>query len=132
MNITSGLAFLPLALTPTYCAIKAAIHSYMQSLRYQVKDTALEVLELAPLYVWTELMGERNAHVPMAMPLDEYVAEVMGILQADPTPLEICVERVKSWRFAEANGGYDAFFKTMNDTMAAARFGERRKDTPND
>ena len=66
-------------------------------------------------------MGERGTKDPMAMPLGEYVTEVMSILQADPTPLEICVERVKSRRFAEANGGYDAFFKTMNDAMAAAR-----------
>ena len=124
MNVTSGLAFLPLALTPTYCATKAAIHSYTQSLRYQLKDTAVEVLELIPPYVQTELMGERNANDPMAMPLGEFIAEVMSILPEDPTPLEICVERVKSRRFAEANGGYDAFFKTMNDTMAAARVGE--------
>ncbi len=124
MNVSSGLAFVPLAMTPTYSATKAAIHSYTQSLRYQLQDTPVEVLELVPPYVQTGLMGDRQAHDPAAMPLGDYVAEVMSILQADPTPLEICVERVKSRRFAEANGGYDAFFKQMNDAMMAARAGE--------
>ena len=124
MNVSSGLAFVPLAMTPTYSATKAAIHSYTQSLRYQLKDTPVEVLELVPPYVQTDLMGKRQANDPMAMPLGEYVTEVMGILQLEPTPPEICVERVKSRRFAEANGDYDSFFKTMNDAMAAARLGE--------
>ena len=124
MNVSSGLAFVPLAMTPTYCATKAAIHSYTQSLRYQLKDTAVEVLELIPPYVQTGLMGERQANDPMAMPLADYIAETMSILTTSPEATEICVERVKSRRFAEANGGYDAFFKTMNDAMSAARLGE--------
>ncbi len=57
MTVSSGLAFIPMALTPTYCATKAAIHSWSQSLRYQLKSTNIEVLELAPPYVQTELMG---------------------------------------------------------------------------
>jgi len=126
MNVSSGLAFVPLAMTPTYCATKAAIHSYTESLRYQLKDTPVEVLELIPPYVQTELMGGHGANDPMAMPLDEYVAEAMSLLQADPTPPEICVKRVQSRRFAEANGGYDAFFKTFNDTMTAALAGHQR------
>ena len=54
MTVSSGLAFLPLAMTPTYCATKAAIHSYTQSLRYQLKSTHVEVLELIPPYVQTD------------------------------------------------------------------------------
>src|SRR5664279_5553306 len=55
MTVTSGLAFVPLAVTPTYCATKAAIHSYTQSLRYQLQGTPVEVIELITPYVATHL-----------------------------------------------------------------------------
>src|SRR4029077_7040619 len=84
MSVSSGLAFLPMAMTPTYCATKAAIHSYTQSLRYQLKDTKVEVLELVPPYVATELMGAHQAKDPRAMPLDEYITEVMNVLKTSP------------------------------------------------
>jgi uncharacterized oxidoreductase len=50
MTVSSGLAFIPMALTPTYNATKAAIHSYSQALRYQLKSTGVEVIELVPPY----------------------------------------------------------------------------------
>jgi uncharacterized oxidoreductase len=121
MTVSSGLAFVPLATTPTYCATKAAIHSYTQSLRYQLRDTSIRVVELIPPYVQTELMGARQASDPNAMPLKEFIAETMNILKGSPDVAEIRVERVKPLRFAEANGGYDAFFKTFNDATTAAR-----------
>lgn len=124
VTVSSGLAFVPLALTPSYCATKAAVHSYSQSLRYQLKDTAVKVHELAPPYVQTELMGERQANDPHAMPLTEFIDEVIGIFQNSPDAEEILVERVKPLRFAEVNGGYTGFFKHFNDQMAAARVGE--------
>jgi uncharacterized oxidoreductase len=116
MNVSSGLAFLPLALTPTYCATKAAIHSYTQSLRYQLQGTKVEVLELVPPYVATDLMG--GASDPRAMPLGEYIAETMEILKNKPSSGEICVERVKALRYAAENGTFDAQFKGFNDAMA--------------
>ncbi len=119
MTVSSGLAFMPLALTPTYCATKAAIHSYTQSLRYQLSDTAVQVLELIPPYVQTELMGTRQANDPTAMPLADFIAETMNILKTSPNATEIQVERVKPLRFAEASGGYDDFYKTFNDAMSA-------------
>jgi len=112
MNVSSGLAFVPMALTPTYCATKAAIHSYTQSLRYQLKKTNIEVLELIPPYVATDLMGGRSD--PRAMPLDKYIAEVMSILKVQPTPEEICVENVKPLRFAAEKGSYEGVFNGMN------------------
>jgi uncharacterized oxidoreductase len=116
MNVSSGLAFLPLALTPTYCATKAAIHSYSLSLRYQLKGTATEVLELVPPYVATHLMG--GAEDPRAMPLAQFIAEVMEILKAQPTPPEICVENVKRLRFAAESGSFNALFEGLNASMA--------------
>ena len=119
MTVSSGLAFVPLAATPTYCATKAAIHSYSQSLRHQLKDTLVQVLELAPPYVQTELMGAGQASDPRAMPLKNFIAEVMGILRDSPDATEVCVENVKPLRLAEANGSYQGVFKTLNDAMAA-------------
>jgi len=123
MTVSSGLAFVPMAMTPTYCATKAAIHSYTQSLRYQLKDTSVQVLELIPPYVQTELMGPEMANDPNAMPLKDFIAETMNILKTSPKATEICVERVKPLRFAEANGGYDTIFKRLNDTSAATAAG---------
>jgi uncharacterized oxidoreductase len=116
MNVSSGLAFLPLTLTPTYCATKAAIHSYTLSLRYQLKATNVEVLELIPPYFATDLMG--GASDPRAMPLDQFIAEVMAILKQQPTPAEICVENVKPLRFAAESGKFDAIFNGLNSAMA--------------
>lgn len=124
VTVSSGLAFLPLAMTPSYCATKAAVHSYSQSLRYQLKDTAVKVHELAPPYVQTTLMGERQANDPHAMPLKDFIDEVMAIFRDSPDAEEILVERVKPLRYAEANGGYAGFFKNFNDQMVAARVGE--------
>jgi uncharacterized oxidoreductase len=120
MTVTSGLAFTPLALTPTYNATKAAIHSWSLALRYQLKDTAVRVLELVPPYVQTELMGEHQANDPNAMPLAEFIAETMQILATQPDANEILVERVFPLRFA---GGFDAkkfdeFFERFNAAMA--------------
>jgi uncharacterized oxidoreductase len=121
LTVTSGLAYLPLAMTPTYCATKAAIHSYTQSLRYQLQGTNVQVIEVAPPYVQTELMGDRQKNDPMAMPLADYITETIGILRDNPDVTEVLVERVKPLRFAAESGGYDAFFKKFNDTMVAAR-----------
>ena len=116
MTVTSGLAFVPLAFTPTYCATKAAIHSYTQSLRYQLKDTTTEVIEIAPPYVQTDLMD--GAEDPRAMPLKEYIAETMELLKTEPTPAEICVQRVLPMRTAEREGRFDATFQGLNEAMA--------------
>jgi uncharacterized oxidoreductase len=116
VNVSSGLAFLPLVFTPTYCATKAAMHSYTQSLRYQLRSTQIEVLELIPPYVATDLMS--GASDPRAMPLDKFIGEVMEIMRTQPTPSEICVENVKRLRFAAESGQYDAIFQGLNSAMA--------------
>jgi uncharacterized oxidoreductase len=116
MNVSSGLAFVPLAATPTYCATKAAIHSYTQSLRYQLRGTSTEVLELAPPYVATDLLG--GGSDPRAMPLDKFIAEVMEILKTKPEVTEICVENVKRLRLAAESGHYDEVFNGLNEALA--------------
>jgi uncharacterized oxidoreductase len=120
INVSSGLAFVPMAMTPTYCATKAAIHSWTQSLRYQLQDTAVEVLEWIPPYVQTELMGERQAKDPNAMPLKDFIAESIEILRTQPEATEICVKRVDPLRHAAVNGHYAKVFQGLNDAMKAA------------
>ncbi|HEX9200366.1 MAG TPA: SDR family NAD(P)-dependent oxidoreductase [Acidobacteriaceae bacterium] len=115
LNVSSGLAFVPLAMTPTYCATKAAIHSYTESLRYQLRGTAISVLEIIPPWVATELMGETPTD-PRAMPLDKFIAETMQILATDAE--EICVQNVLPLRNAAASGNEAGFFKAFNDSLS--------------
>ncbi|SDW75977.1 Short-chain dehydrogenase involved in D-alanine esterification of teichoic acids [Amycolatopsis xylanica] len=115
MTVSSGLAFAPLKVTPSYNASKAAIHMLSESLRLQLADTSVRVVELEPPAVRTALMPghEDNEH---AMPLDEYIAEVMTILENEPGADEIQVERVKFLRYGEARGDYQQVVATLNAT----------------
>ena len=90
LNVSSGLAFVPLAMTPTYCATKAAIHSYTQSLRYQLKGTA-DRGSGANSSLRGHAPDERRRR-PARHAARQFLAEVMGILKTEPTPSEICVE----------------------------------------
>lgn len=121
MTVTSGLAFLPLSLNPTYSATKAAMHSYTQSLRYQLIGTSTKVIELVPPYVRTELTGERQANDTTAMPLEDFITEVWSILEQNPNAQEVCVERVQMQRTAESSGEYDSKYKNFNEMMVKAR-----------
>ena len=118
LTVSSGLAFLPYVVTPTYCATKAAIHSYTQSLRWQLKDTAIQVIELIPPYVQTELTGPQQAVDPRAMPLPDFLNEVMDILRIQPNVTEVCVEKVKPLRFAAESGRYPELFQQFNERMS--------------
>lgn len=120
LTVTSGLAYVPLSMTPTYCATKAAIHSWTQSLRFQLRNTGVQVIEIIPPYVQTELMGDRQKNDPMAMPLADYLRETFAVLRDQPDVQEVVIDRVKPLRFA-AQGNYDEFFNTFNERMIAAR-----------
>lgn len=111
MNVTSGLAFVPLAATPTYSATKAALHSWTQSLRHQLRATSVEVIELAPPAVGTDLMPGSRAN-PHALKLEDYIAEVMQLLAAGGP--EILVQAVLRLRNAEANGSFPTVFAALN------------------
>jgi uncharacterized oxidoreductase len=113
MTVSSGLAFVPLPLTPTYSATKAAVHSYTQSLRMQLADTSVEVVELVPPKVQTALMpGQADA--ADAVPLEDFLDEVMGILQARPEDEEILVQDVHGLRFAERDCRHDEMLAFMS------------------
>ncbi len=113
VTVSSGLAFVPLVATPTYCATKAAIHSWSQSLRSQLRDTPVEVLEIAPPAVQTDLMPGHAVN-PDAMPLADFIDETLDILAQDPTPALVGVKRLDFLRRAEAEGRYDQTFAQLN------------------
>lgn len=118
ITTTSGLAFVPRSAYPTYCASKAFLHSWLQSLRVQLRNSSVEVLELAPPYVQTELAGAAQAVDPNAMPLAAYMTEVMELLEHENHPNgEVLVERVRPLRTAEREGRYDRIFASMNDLV---------------
>jgi short-subunit dehydrogenase involved in D-alanine esterification of teichoic acids len=120
VTVSSGLAFTPLAVTPSYNASKAAIHMLSESIRLQLADTTVKVAELEPPSVRTSLLpGQENSE--FAMPLDEFVAEVVALLKAEPGAKEIQAERVKFLRYGEARGDYDQVVATLN---AADRHGK--------
>jgi short-subunit dehydrogenase involved in D-alanine esterification of teichoic acids len=113
MTVSSGLAFVPLRVTPTYNATKAAIHMFSETLRLQLEGTSVSVLELEPPSVATDLLeGQRES--PFAMPLDDFADEVMAILQDQPGATEIQVERVAFLRHAEARGDYAETVRALN------------------
>ncbi|WP_237477896.1 SDR family oxidoreductase [Lichenibacterium dinghuense] len=114
LTMSSGLAFVPLAATPAYSATKAAIHSWSMALRRQLKGTTTEVIEIAPPYVQTELMGAQQAADPRAMPLDAFISEVMTILTERPDAEEVIVERCRPLRFAAEEGRLATMFDTVN------------------
>jgi short-subunit dehydrogenase involved in D-alanine esterification of teichoic acids len=113
MTVSSGLAFTPLRITPSYNATKAAIHMLSESLRLQLAGTSVQVMELEPPSVATDLLpGHRED--ASAMPLAEFIDEVMGILVSQPDATEIQVERVKFLRYGEARGDYPAVVQALN------------------
>jgi len=107
VNVTSALAFVPLPITPTYSATKAALHSFSESLRVQLDDVyaGVQVIEVAPPGVRTTLLGQQDSE--SSMPLDEFLTETLDLLRANPDAKELVVERARFVRDAEANGTYD-------------------------
>jgi uncharacterized oxidoreductase len=113
VTVSSGLGFTPLGATPSYNASKAAIHMLTESIRLQLADTDVQVIELVPPSVRTSLVpGQESDEV--AMPLDEFIAEALGLLETQPDAREIQVERVKFLRYGEARGDYDQVVRTLN------------------
>jgi uncharacterized oxidoreductase len=113
ITVSSGLGFAPLRVTPSYNASKAAIHMLSESLRLQFADSTVEVKELVPPAVQTDLVpGQRDNDA--AMPLNDFLDQVMQMLENEPDSKEIQVERVKFLRYGEARGDYDQVIAALN------------------
>jgi short-subunit dehydrogenase involved in D-alanine esterification of teichoic acids len=113
VTVSSGLAFAPLRVTPTYNATKAAIHMLSETIRLQLAETSVRVMELEPPSVRTDLMPGHSEN-PFGMPLDAFADEVMALIDAQPDATEIQVESVKFLRYGEARGDYDQVVATLN------------------
>ena len=110
--VSSGLAFVPMAVTATYNATKAAIHSYSQSLRHHLAGQ-VEVIELAPPAVQTALTPGQSTRANY-LPLETFIDQTMALFEQQPTPPEILVPNVLFLRHAEAEGRYAAAFDVLN------------------
>ena len=94
INMSSVLGFVPLAMSAVYSSTKAAMHSYSLSLRYKLRHSPVEVIEIAPPWVQTDLLNSNNE--PRAMPLADFIHEAMALLDSDQK--EIVVERGRQLR----------------------------------
>lgn len=112
---SSTLGFVPLAFTAVYSATKAALHSYILSQRFLLKDAGVRVLEMAPPWVRTDLMNSREAE--RAMPLDQFIMETMALFNTDAD--EILVERAEPFR-ANVGPKERSFVDAFNRQMLAA------------
>jgi uncharacterized oxidoreductase len=85
ISVTSGLSFMPLANVPVYCATKAALHSFTLSLRWQLKDTNTEVIEIIPPAVDTDLQAP-GLHT-FGVNVDEFADSVFAELEKGETEI---------------------------------------------
>ena len=114
INVSSVLAFVPMAMAGVYSSTKAAIHSYTQSLRYKLKDSSVRVVEVPPPWVQTDLLNSKNE--PRAMPLAAYIEQTMRELGTDAT--EALVEIARPVR-NNVGPNEAAFVTQFNDKFAA-------------
>jgi uncharacterized oxidoreductase len=114
LNVSSGLAFVPLAVFPVYCATKAAVHSFSLSLRHQLRKSGVKVIELIPPYVATELGGaaQAPAGAMTQMPLEIFIAETMKELAGDAQ--EIAIGGSKNLLAATGPENVQNIFSRMN------------------
>jgi len=115
INVSSGLAFVPMARYPVYCATKAFVHSFTVSLRHQLRETSVRVIEVAPPWVATELGGPATFVAPAdrgPMALDDFIGAAMKDLASDGEELAVAAAR---WLYRSGVGeGFGAAFEGMN------------------
>jgi len=113
INISSGLAFAPIAFMPVYCATKAAVHSLTLSLRHQLKNTSVKVFEVAPPAVDTELGHDRREDKTQShggMPVKDFIEEAIEAIKNDV--LEAPIGTAKS-----LHAQREALFERMNSQV---------------
>lgn len=114
ITVTSGIGFLPFPLMPTYGASKAGVHAYTESLRAQLAGTGVQVTELIPPAVSTAGQERLN---PAALPLGDFLDEVISLIVLDPTPSEVIVKAAERLRWAERNGTYTDLLKQRSQSL---------------
>jgi len=115
ITVTSGIAFLPFPLMATYGASKAGVHAYTEALRAQLAGTGTTVTELVPPAVATA--GQELVN-PAALPLEEFLDEVVDLLSAEPTPDEVVVRVAQRLRWAERDGTYADLLRQRSQALA--------------
>ncbi len=115
VNITSALAFVPMATAPTYSATKAGLHAYTESLRFLLRDCGVQVIEVAPPRVETEMDGSGES---FTMTVDDFIDEMLWLMSADPGADEVVVSAARGLREAERNGVYAEQFALVNPDPA--------------
>ncbi|PYE30561.1 putative oxidoreductase [Rhizobium sp. PP-WC-1G-195] len=111
INVSSGLAFSPMADVPVYCATKAALHSFTLSLRHQLKSTGVRVVEVAPPIVDTRLGGNTRSGgtaAQMMVTPEAFAIEALAQLEADKDEVLIGIS-------AKTRELGEAMFERMNN-----------------
>lgn len=116
ITVSSGIGFLPFPLMPSYGASKAGVHAYTESLRAQLAGTGVEVTELIPPAVANAGQEKLN---PAALPLDDYLDEVISLITASPTPNEVVVKAANRLRWAERDGTYADLMRLRSESLSA-------------
>lgn len=111
VNVTSALAFVPMAIAPTYSASKAGLHAYTESVRFLLRDSGIQVIEVVPPRVQTEMAGPGDAST---MTVDDFVGEMLRLMATDPKAGEVVVSAARGLREAEGNGVYAEQFAVVN------------------
>ncbi len=116
INVTSALAFVPLATAPTYSAAKAGFHAYTDALRILLQDTGIRVVEVPPPRVTTAMDGPARTD---SIDADAFADKVLTSLAADSDATEIIVDAARFLRYAERDGRYDVALAAVNAVMDA-------------
>jgi uncharacterized oxidoreductase len=115
ITVTSGIGFLPFPLMPSYGASKAGVHAYTESLRAHLTGTGVKVTELIPPAVANAGQEKLN---PAALPLDDFLDEVIALITQNPTPNEVVVKAAQRLRWAERDGTYAELLEQRSQSLS--------------